>query len=438
MRIAIVYWTRRKAGGTEAYLESVIPELLRAGHQVGFWHELDSPTEMELIALPLEVPSWCAAELGVEPALCALREWRPDVIYAHSLMEPELEAETLKIAPAIFFAHAYYGTCISGAKSFKTPTATPCHRRFGWQCMLQYYPRRCGGLSPVTMLKEYRRQSKRLELLSTYKAIVTHSTYMRDEYIKHGFDSARVHCLSYYAHQTGHTLRLAEAQEFADESSARLSDQISSIDDDPHGVEREANRPLLFLGRMDFLKGGQILIDALPRVAESLDRPVHMIFAGDGPERKAWERQAEQIKSERLKIDFIGWINGSQRESLWRECSLLVLPSVWPEPFGLVGPEAGLRGIPIAAFAVGGITDWLEDGVNGHLADGDPPTSAGLAEAIVKCLRDPATHARLRQGALMMARQFNMQNHLAALLDVLESVVQDEATEIKERQRKRV
>src|SRR5256885_5474959 len=51
------------------------------------------------------------------------------------LMEPELEAEMLKVAPAVFFAHAYYGTCISGSKTFKFPNPMPCHRRFGWQCM---------------------------------------------------------------------------------------------------------------------------------------------------------------------------------------------------------------------------------------------------------------------------------------------------------------
>src|SRR2546423_8225430 len=39
------------------------------------------------------------------------------------------------VAPAVFFAHAYYGTCISGAKTFKRPTVTPCDRRFGPKCL---------------------------------------------------------------------------------------------------------------------------------------------------------------------------------------------------------------------------------------------------------------------------------------------------------------
>ncbi len=96
----------------------------------------------------------------------------------------------------MFFAHDYYGTCISGAKTFKNPTITPCSRTFGLPCRIQDFPRRCGGLSPVTMLREFRRQADRLELLQRYRAIVT-STRMRDEYLRHGFAESRVIKLQY-------------------------------------------------------------------------------------------------------------------------------------------------------------------------------------------------------------------------------------------------
>ena len=422
MRIALTYWTIRKVGGTEGYLQSIIAELTNAGHQVSFFYEVDKPKRNEAIALPEGVPAWCVAELGVKPALSALRRWSPDVIYAHSLRSLKLEAETLKIAPAVFFAHAYYGTCISGHKTFRTPKpSTPCHRRLGWQCMVNYYPHRCGGLSPITMVSEYRRQLKRLKQLQLYRAIVTHSTYMRDEYIKHDFDPARVYCLSYYAHQRDKSSGADKENKFF----AIPSNSLHQLSSEANGSNGKASGwRLLFLGRMDRLKGGDVLIDALPLVRQSLNGPVSVTFAGDGRMRKTWQRQAEraQLRTPGLSIEFAGWVNGSQRESLWNECDLLVVPSVWPEPFGLVGTEAGLRGVPIAAFAVGGITDWLSDGVNGYLAPGDPPTSAGLAEAITRCLRDSATHASLRRGALAMAHRFNMETHLANLMNVFEEV----------------
>jgi glycosyltransferase involved in cell wall biosynthesis len=175
---------------------------------------------------------------------------------------------------------------------------------------------------------------------------------------------------------------------------------------------------------MEFLKGGQTFLDALPRVAASLEKPLRVTFAGDGCERQAWQRQAAQVQSgqQNLSIEFTGWMNRQEADSLLKGCDLLVVPSVWPEPFGLVGPEAGLRGVPVVAFAVGGISDWLVNDVNGYLAPGDPPTPDGLAEAILRCLSDPARHASLRDGALKMARQFNLKDHLSALREVFEHV----------------
>ncbi len=53
----------------------------------------------------------------------------------------------------------------------------------------------------------------------------------------------------------------------------------------------------------------------------------------------------------------------------YRACHLVVMPSIAPESFGLVGVEAMSFGKPVVAFAAGGITEWLEDGVTGLLAD---------------------------------------------------------------------
>ncbi|MCA1593756.1 MAG: glycosyltransferase family 4 protein [Acidobacteria bacterium] len=419
MRIAVINWSRRRVGGTETYLSLIIPELARLGHSLAFWHETDKPRNREEIALPEGVPSWCVENLGERRALAALRDWRPDLIYTHKLMSPHLEAATLKIAPAVFFAHDYYGTCISGAKTFKSPQVTPCSREFGWKCLLHYYPHRCGGLSPITMLRLFHLQSQRLKLLHEYKAILTHSQHMRAEYLKHGLPPERVYNPSYYAHGSGKSLSASQAGQ---------SDELSFTLPEGDPFEQRRDRPahhLLFSGRMDLLKGGRTLIEALPQVRDELGRPLRVTFAGDGPDRAAWERKAlkAQRRVEGLRIEFAGWVERTQLDSLYEDSDLLVFPSLWPEPFGLSGPEAGFHGVPVAAFDVGGVSDWLIDGVNGHLAPGDPPTAEGLAQAIIECLQNPATYNRLRHGAVRIAQQFNLKNHLAAIMDVFENIV---------------
>jgi glycosyltransferase involved in cell wall biosynthesis len=181
---------------------------------------------------------------------------------------------------------------------------------------------------------------------------------------------------------------------------------------------------LLFLGRMELGKGGRTFLDALPPVRSRLGRPLHVTFAGDGPDRNAWESRAAPLRAPRqgLDITFVGWVDEARRNALLDQCDLLVVPSLWPEPFGLVGVEAGARGVPAAAFQVGGISEWLTDGVNGHLAPGDPPTAAGLAGAIINCLVDPLHHSRLRRGAVELAGRFSVAKHLEALLPLFERV----------------
>jgi glycosyltransferase involved in cell wall biosynthesis len=327
----------------------------------------------------------------------------------------------IDLAPSVFFAHDYNGTCISGSKSFKYPVVEPCDRRFGPACLAHYYPRRCGGLSPVTMFRLYGVQRRRLENLRRYDAIVTHSDHMLAELIKHGLSPQRAYNFPYFV------------------QPASLSDSACGVERPPEDVtlsgpeETRACSPagvrgagaelrLLFSGRMEFLKGGHVLIAALPEVADALGKNIRVTFAGDGRERHSWERRARRARQPRLEIEFTGWVERARIESLLEACDLLVVPSLWPEPFGLVGPEAGLYGVPVAAFDVGGIADWLVNGVNGYLAPGRPPTSGGLARAIIECLQDRATHERLRVGARQVAAQFNFKNHLTALLEVFTSV----------------
>jgi glycosyltransferase involved in cell wall biosynthesis len=402
MRIAILNWSNRRIGGTGTYLSAVMPYLQRAGHEVGLWHEVSTPADYAIIPLPPDAPVWSVADLGLESALAGLASWHPHLLYSHGMLDPEVESRTLDIAPAVFFAHNYYGTCISGAKTFKSPVVTPCDRRFGWQCLAQYYPRRCGGWNPVTMVRLYRQQRDRLELLSRYRAIVTHSEHMQNEYINHGLTASRVFNVKY-----GSDL----------ERSAPCESQVVPAADDA--------RPwrLLFVGRMDELKGGRELLESLPHVVAALNRQVHLTFAGDGLQRASWTAFANRIcRDPRIQVTFTGWVSGSEIDALFAHSDLMVLPSLWPEPLALVGLEAARHRLPVAAFAVGGVGEWLTPGRNGYLAPGNPPTVQGLTAAIVACLRDPQTHARLREGAGRLSAEFSFDTHVELLLRAFHDV----------------
>jgi glycosyltransferase involved in cell wall biosynthesis len=404
MRIAFVNWNRRLEGGVETYLNTIITALHDAGHDVALCHEIDEPLSRTPIQLPKGASSWCVGGLGIQRAVAGLREWHPDVIYCHNLASIQLEQQILAVAPAVLFAHAYRGMCISGTKSFAVPTPHPCHRRFGWQCLVHFYPKRCGGLNPLTMASLYRSQANRLALIKKYKVMITNSEYLRGEYIRHGVPADRVITLPYCV--------LPLRPNTADAPSVIARRTLS----------RNEWR-LAFVGRMDALKGGSTLLDVVPLLRARTDMPLRLTMAGDGPYRSDWEAAAlkVQAKVRDVNIKFAGWLNDELLATLFDDSDLLVVPSLWPEPFGIVGVQAALQGLPAAAFDVGGIPTWLVEGFSGHLAPSDPPTKRGLTEAILRCLNRRDHYSDLCSGAVATARRFTVESHKRDLLKILET-----------------
>ena len=248
------------------------------------------------------------------------------------------------------------------------------------------------------MFRDYREESRRLAILRASAMLITASEHMRDEYRKYGFDSRRLRCIEYPVGQptSGRSALLTAC--------------------DATGLPSR----LLFAGRFEYLKGAAVLLEAMPLAAAALGRRLSLTLAGDGRMRESLEAQAASLTASepRLTITFRGWLEADQMQAEYRSTDLLVMPSLWPEPFGLAGPEAGLYGVPAAAFATGGIPEWLSDGVNGSLASANPPTAQGLAKAIIECLRDPERHRRMRAAAIAMASRFTPERHIGKLNQV--------------------
>jgi len=393
MRIAFVNHSRRKVGGVEVYLDSVLPAFARSGHEVAWLYESDPPSDRELISLPPNVDTWCAASLGHIRTLEELKKWRPDIIFAHGLVDPYFESAIIEAAPSVLYLHNYYGTCISGDKLHSLSTPRVCERQFGPACLLHYFPMHCGGRNPFTMWARYELQSRRLGLMHRYRAIIANSEHMVREMERHKLAAECVYPFTM--------------------SSAPAQSTTVSLNDDP--------LRLVFAGRMSNLKGGQFLLGALPQVQQKLARNLHVTFAGDGPDRTTWQNRTHRLRSASLVFNFSGWLKAADLQLLLSRAHLLVFPSIWPEPFGLSGLEAGLFGVPAVAFAVGGVTEWLKGSVNGHLAP-VPPSAAGLASAMVQALVNDCHYEKLRAGAFEQAQLYKLNDHVSRLTRIFERV----------------
>jgi glycosyltransferase involved in cell wall biosynthesis len=391
MRLLIATHHGSVAGGAETYLRALLPALCTQGHDVALLSEVAEIAGLERLDTGIAV-RWCIGELGAEAALRGVRIWKPDVVYFQGgLSSPDWEAQLLEWFPGMLYAHNYFGTCVSGTKMHALPSPRPCTRALGPACLLLYHPLRCGGLNPLTLCRQYGIQTHRRALLCRYRRVLVASSHMRLEYLRHGVAADRLQVLPYFP---------AGMQPLSVSPSERaLTDRI------------------LLAGRLTALKGGQFLLSAMQRAARALGRALRLVLVGDGPERIRLEKLGRQLN---ISIEAHGWVHSSRVGELLRQVDVVAVPSLWPEPFGLIGIEAGCLGIPAVGYAVGGIPDWLRPGESGELAPGDPPTIAGLADAIVRALRDPAHLTRLGRGAWQVAQQFTLERHIAGLIPLLE------------------
>jgi glycosyltransferase involved in cell wall biosynthesis len=370
-----------------------VDPLARRGHDVALLYANPSaeqgPTSIET------KDSWSVADEGLDRAIAAVRAWRPDVCFSHNMRMLDVDERLLSEWPTFKMMHGYFGTCVSGQKAFSFPALVPCTRRCDAGCLLHFLPRRCGQLRPDLMLSQYGWAVRQQQLFDRYAGIVVASDHMRREYLRQGVAGERVHAIPLFVSE----------------------DRVPAAAADPP-------IDILFLGRLTPLKGPQELLRAMASIAsESGRQPLRVVIAGEGQARGALERQAREIESRRpVSIQFTGWVDGTARSALLARSCVLAVTSLWPEPFGLVGLEGGVYGVPAVGFDVGGVREWLEDGVNGLLLK--PVTSGALrplmlGKAIATVLRDPNLRARLSAGARAAAARLNVDVHISTLERVL-------------------
>lgn len=122
-----------------------------------------------------------------------------------------------------------------------------------------------------------------------------------------------------------------------------------------HPRERE----LVFVGRLVSDKGVDLLISALDLLARR-GRHVRLTVVGDGPEREALQRQAQALNLAD-RIEFVGHRGGADLAATLNAHRVLVVPSVWEEPFGVVVLEAMACGcVPLVTHS-GGLPEAVGD-----------------------------------------------------------------------------
>lgn len=146
-------------------------------------------------------------------------------------------------------------------------------------------------------------------------------------------------------------------------------------------------RVVIFTGKLIPTKGVKYLV----RAAQRIDAEV--IIVGDGPERKSLERQAKTNP----RVHFSGYITSDLLPEFYRRADVLVVPSVWDEPLGLISLEAMSSGTPVVASNKGGIGLAVKHGHTGYLVRAR--SAKAISEAVNGILKDPSLREKMSQNA---------------------------------------
>lgn len=386
MRILIANDGVSDVGGVQTYLDAVVGELSTRGHDMALAYCTDSGAADPASALQ-QLPRFQVGGGDRDAAWQAIRAWAPDVCFSHNMAALDVDEQLSHVAPVVKFMHGYFGTCISSLKSHAFPSVQACDRRFGSACVALFLPRRCGRLSPTVLLDQLRWARDQRRQFARYAAVVVASDHMGREYVRSGLPSAVVHVNPLFP-------------------TCPVEAEASPV---------PAMDAVAFLGRMTHLKGGGLIVPAVRHAMDLLGRPISLLMMGDGPQQAEWQAHAKQLH---VPATFTGWVSGARRWDLLRGCSLAAIPSLWPEPFGLVGLEAGALGVPAVATNVGGVGQWLRDGLNGRLVTA-PASPETFGATIAELLADRSRLAQLRAGARQMALDLSLARHADQLEPIL-------------------
>jgi glycogen(starch) synthase len=290
-----------------------------------------------------------------------------DLVHAQHLLSvrPSIAAARAVGVPAVVTVRDYWPTCYFTTAHVGGESCPECSLSKMLRCMREKSPR--GYLVGVPMIPYMRRIVRARQVaLRQADAVVAVSDYIAGRVVRPIVGDERTHVIP----------NLIDAAEVLRVSRETPNTELPE-------------RFLLFAGKLNGLKGAAFAVE----IVERLRHRMALVMLGDGPDRLEIERRAAE---RRLDVRLIPWVDNVEVLRIMRRASLVLVPSLWPEPLSRTVTEAMAVGVPIAATDGGGIHDQLVHGESGLIL---PPDAGIFAAAVDEVLQDPASGRRFAAAA---------------------------------------
>ncbi|MFT5124743.1 MAG: glycosyltransferase involved in cell wall biosynthesis [Kiritimatiellia bacterium] len=377
-------------GGVETYLLNLIPLLEKRGvqnHVLYGTGTSETPILEASESLPALAQPGDDAEVARE-VRARIQAFGADLVHLHGIGNLGVYRAALDTAPVVMTSHDYRPICPASTFFYKR-TKRVCQRTCGPACFAVTLRHHCLTPRPKYAAAFYQRSRWVMEHAKDFASLIAPSAAAADRYRAAGFSNEQVKVIPY----------------FCPIAPADVPRPIPEV-------------PMLtYMGRITPNKGWEHFVDALGRL------PPHVhgrMIGASRPEHQAAIAARAQAAGCADRLEVISWASREEIERYVLETSILVFPSIWPETLGIVGLEAFARGVPVIASDIGGVGEWLEDGVNGHAVK--PGSGEAIAVAAEALLADTARMTRYGAAGLDTIRQrFMPEQHLEKLCSVYEA-----------------
>lgn len=195
----------------------------------------------------------------------------------------------------------------------------------------------------------------------------------------------------------------------------------NALEGPPHALadRRETGSSVrgLFLGQMGVHKGVSLLLEVLPRLfADPRCDALHFDFAGRGP---LVPQVRDLAATYPRRVKYHGHVEGQAKQDLLRAAGFMVVPSLWPEPFGRSVIDAFSWGVPVIGSDRGGIPEIITQGRDGLVT---PPEPRALEDAMRKLTTDRESRLEMGAAARRRAEDFTLDRQVDAFVEIYETI----------------
>lgn len=386
------YWI---LGGAERYLAEICAALVGRSWEVVVVTSSATATAGDPgpVRVHLLEPSFGlrSTRRAAAPLQRILDDERPDVVHLHNIqyfLGPPLLRVLQARAPVIQTVHDARAFCPRWTSKVIPGAPALCMYPMGSHCFRHgCYPFHRTTASVFKNLQKFFMVGWEMVQMRKLDRILVSSGYMREQLLLNGFPSDRIVTLPMFP-----SLSIAPAE------------------------RHKRNRRIGFAGRIDESKGIRQFLASLAKLPAG-DWTAQV--AGDGPfleeARAIAARQGLQDR-----VEFLGRLQDRALMEMLAAAYVVVMPTLVPESFGLIGLESLACGTPVVAFDSGGISEWLKDGTTGFLVPwGDVDA---LARRLAQLLADENLAETLGQQGRRWARHFDKARHVDKLCDIYNEV----------------